>query len=105
MLKLHKRPSAKRDLIAHYVYLTEQAGIETADRFLLSVEQSFADLLRRPGIGMVLALRRRELSGLRKWRVSGFEKFLIFYVRRAGYLSVVRVMHATQDWWDLLGMK
>ena len=29
MLKLHKRPSAKRDLIAHYVYLTEQAGIET----------------------------------------------------------------------------
>ena len=29
MLKLHKRPSAKRDLIAHYVYLTEPAGIET----------------------------------------------------------------------------
>ena len=29
MLKLHKRPSAKRDLIALYVYLTEQAGIET----------------------------------------------------------------------------
>ena len=28
MLKLHKRPSAKRDLIAHYVYLTEQAGLE-----------------------------------------------------------------------------
>jgi toxin ParE1/3/4 len=41
---------------------------------------------------------------LRKWQVTGFDKFLIFYLPRAKGVSIVRVLHATQDWWSLLGM-
>jgi hypothetical protein len=40
---VHKRVSARRDLVEHYVYLAENAGIETAERFLTNAGESFAD--------------------------------------------------------------
>jgi plasmid stabilization system protein ParE len=68
---VHKRASAKRDLVAHYVYLGEHVGIETAERFLANAGASFTDLSRNPGMGAPLSLRSPKLDGLRKWRVSG----------------------------------
>jgi toxin ParE1/3/4 len=101
---IRKRARAKRDLVEHYVYLAERAGIETAERFLLNAEESFDDLSRHPAMGAPLALRSPKLAGLRKWPVSGFENVLIFYVPRADGVSIVRVLHAAQDWWRLLGI-
>jgi toxin ParE1/3/4 len=72
---IHKRASAKRDLIEHYVYLGEHAGVETAERFLANAGVSFRDLSRNPGMGVPLSLRTPKLAGLRKWRVGGFESF------------------------------
>jgi len=47
---VYKRARAERDLVEDYVYLAEQAGIETAERFLSNAEKSFSALARRPGI-------------------------------------------------------
>lgn len=55
-------------------------------------------------MGTALPLRDPRLAGLRKWRINGFEKFLIFYLPRPGGVSIVRVLHAAQDWWNLLGI-
>jgi toxin ParE1/3/4 len=74
----HKRARAKRDLVEHYVYLAENAGIEAAERFLLNADKSFGDLSRQPGMGAPLALNSPKLAGLRKWAVSGFENVSIF---------------------------
>jgi toxin ParE1/3/4 len=104
MASIHKRASAKRDLIEHYVYLAENAGIETAERFLVNVEKSFSELSRHPEMGSPLDLRSPKLAGLRKWQVSGFERMLIFYLPRSGGVSILRVLHAAQDWWSLLGI-
>jgi toxin ParE1/3/4 len=101
---VHKRASAKRDLVEHYVYLAEHAGIETAERFLLSADKSFGDLGQHPQMGVALSLRDPKLARLRKWRVSGFENFLIFYLPRPDGVSIVRVLHAAKDWWSLLGI-
>ena len=101
---IHKRASAKRDLVEHYVYLAENAGIETADRFLWNADKSFGDLSKHPGMGAPLALRSPKLAGLRKWPVSEFEKTLIFYLPRDSGVSIVRVLHAAQHWWRLLGI-
>jgi len=104
MAIVHKRTAAKRDLIEQYVYLAEHASIETAERFLSSAEVSFISLSRNPGMGAALSLRNPKLTGLRKWRVAGFEKFLIFYLPRPYGVSIVRVLHAAQDWWTLVGV-
>jgi toxin ParE1/3/4 len=101
---VHKRASAKRDLVEQYVYLGVHGDIETAERFLANACESFTDLSRNPAMGAPLSLRSPKLAGLRKWRVSGFEKFLIFYVPRPDGVSIVRVLHAAQDWRTLLGI-
>ena len=41
---------------------------------------------------------------MRKWPVNGFEKFLIFYLPSGNGVTIVRVLHAAQDWWGLLGI-
>lgn len=104
MPKVHKRASATRDLVERYVYLGEHADIDTGERFLANAEASFTDLSKNPGMGAPLSLRSPKLAGLRKWRVSGFEEFLVFYLPRPNGVSIVRVLHAAQDWWTLLGI-
>ena len=48
MAAVYKRASAKRDVVEHYMYLAENAGIETAERFLSSADESFRDLSMHP---------------------------------------------------------
>jgi toxin ParE1/3/4 len=104
MGKVFRRPAARRDLIAHYAYLAENAGEAVADRFLSQAEASFDDLNKQPKMGAPLTLRRAELDGLRKWQVRDFDNFLIFYLSRPDGISIVRVLHAASDWWGLLGI-
>jgi toxin ParE1/3/4 len=104
MPRVFKRAAARRDLVEHYVYLAENAGEPIADRFLACAEASFAALSEHPEMGAALTLRRPELAELRKWRIREFENFLIFYLPRTNGVSIVRVLYATQDWWQLFGV-
>lgn len=104
MARVHRRESARRDLVSHFVYPAEEAGIETADRFLICADQTFADLARMPLTGPLVEVRRHELSGMRKWRVSGFENFLIFYIPGTGGVDIIRVIHGSQDWLKILNL-
>jgi toxin ParE1/3/4 len=105
MRAVHLRAAARRDLVEHYVYLGENAGEGIADRFLACVEATFTRMTEHPHMGAPLTLRRPELAGVRKWPVEDFEKFLIFYMPRENGISVVRVLHAAQDWWGALGVE
>jgi len=40
MAQVHKHAAAKHDLIEHFVYLAEKAGLDTAERFLTQVAQT-----------------------------------------------------------------
>jgi toxin ParE1/3/4 len=104
MPPVRKSEAAKRDLVEHFVYLAENASLRVAERFLVNVEESLSDLARHPRLGVELGLRSPELAGIRKWHVKGFEKFLIFYQLRPSGVSIVRVLHAAQDWWRVLGI-
>jgi toxin ParE1/3/4 len=104
MRRVYRRAAARRDLVEHYVYLAENAGEETADRFLARADGTFTTLAEQREIGAVLTLRDPRLAGLRKWRIEDFEKFLVFYLPRPDGVSIVRVLHAAQDWWQRLGM-
>jgi toxin ParE1/3/4 len=102
--QVFKRAAAKRDLVEHFVYLAEHASLEVADEFLAQAEESFSQLAKYPELGVRLTLRRTQTTGMRKWQVKGFESFLIFYLTRPAGISIVRVLHAAQDWWGLLGL-
>jgi toxin ParE1/3/4 len=104
MPRVVQHASARADLVEHYVYLAQQAGEGVAERFMECAETSFALLATQPQMGAPLSLSRAELAGMRKWRIDGFDNFLIFYLPRPDGVAIVRVLHAAQDWWHLLGM-
>lgn len=59
-------PAARRDLVEQFVYLAEEAGLDTAERLLTNAEASFNDLVRQPMIGAPLTLRHPDLASVRK---------------------------------------
>jgi toxin ParE1/3/4 len=105
MPSVSKREAARRDLVEHFVYLAENAGLDLANRFLAQAEATFADLARQPMMGAPLTLKRPELANIRKWRVKDFNNHLVFYQPRPDGVSIVRVLHAASDWWGLLGFE
>jgi len=105
MPRVTKREAARRDLMEHYVYLAESAGMDVAERFFQNAEASFNDLAQQPRMGSALNLKHPALTNLRKWRVKGFDNHLVFYEPRADGVSIVRVLHAASDWWALLGIE
>lgn len=105
MPTVYQHAAARRDLVEQFVYLAEEAGLDTAERFLTNAEASFNDLTRQPLIGAPLTFRHPDLAGIRKWRINDFENYLIFYIPRADGVAIVRVVHAARDWWNLLGME
>ncbi|AGY57405.1 type II toxin-antitoxin system RelE/ParE family toxin [Gloeobacter kilaueensis] len=102
MPRIVQRVAARDDLIEHFVYLAENAGLDVAERFLANAEISFNALGEQPMLGVALALRHPELIGLRKWRVKDFDNYLIFYQPRLDCVSIVRVLHGAQDWLRVL---
>ena len=102
MPTIYQHETARRDLIQHYVYLAENASSKVAERFLVNAEASFNELAKQPFIGAPLRLQNPTLAGLRKWRVNGFDKHLIFYSPHDGSISIIRVLHSANDWWRIL---
>lgn len=52
-----QREAARRDLVEHFVYLAENAGLDVAERFLTNAEASFNDLAQQPRIGAPLTFQ------------------------------------------------
>ena len=103
MARLLRREAAKRDLIAHFVYLGENASTEVAERFLLAAEQAAKSLAQMPEIGIRGKVRRGKYAGVRIWPVPGFDKYLIVYWPIKEGVQVERVVHAAQDYRRVLG--
>lgn len=104
MLRVVMSNAARADLVEHYVYLTEVASEGVAERLWQRLEDSFTLLAGQPHIGLSVPTTSPELQGVRKWSVADFDRFLIFYLPRPGDILVVRVLHSSRDWWQLLGL-
>lgn len=102
MPTVYQRAAARSDLVEHFVYLAENAGLTVAERFLTNAEASFNVLAEQPKMGAQLKLKNPAMSEMRKWRVKDFDSHLIFYVPRQDGVSIVRVLHGAMDWWRLL---
>jgi len=76
------------------LWFTAEAGTDVAVRFATSATSTFAKLSASAKIGSPLSSRNPTLSDLRKWRVDGFPKQLIFYQPVSDGIQVVRVLHA-----------
>ena len=91
-----RRPAANRDLIDCFVYIGRDSE-ESAMRFLKAAEKTFLELAGMPGMGVVTSFSDSAESDLRRWRIRGFENFLIFYRPLEDGIEVIRVLHGARE--------
>lgn len=82
-----------RDAAAHHAGEVDPA---TARRLIDAVEQAFALIARRPGIGSPRYAVELDLPGLRARPVEQFP-YLIVYLEREDHIDVLRILHARRD--------
>lgn len=96
MGRVVKRETAKRDLIDHADFIADESP-EAAMRFLAAAEQSFKQLAEMPALGTPYNAIAPVLKDIRRFRVKGFDNYLIFYFPLKDGIEVVRVLHGARD--------
>ena len=84
-------PLATQDLQEIWVYLAENAGSETANKFLLAVKKKCETVSKFPEMGQV---RHEYLLNLRSFP---FSKYVIFYLPLENGVEVLRIVHSSRD--------
>jgi toxin ParE1/3/4 len=83
--------SAKRDLNEIFVYWSQRAGVEAADKIVDSILEHFPNLQNFPQIG-----RRCEDFGPGT-RCFPAGQYLVYYKRNRGITSILHVVHGARD--------
>jgi toxin ParE1/3/4 len=91
-----QRRLARSDLIGIALHIGRDSEA-AASRFLKAAEETFEQLLRSPQLGAMGEFRSRHLEGIRRWRVNGFENFLVFYRPVDDGIEIIRILHGARD--------
>jgi toxin ParE1/3/4 len=91
-----KRRQATLSIIEQAYWIAEDSP-DAAERFTEAVEASFSFLENNPEIGREYEAQHERLAGVRVWRVSGFEKHLIFYRPQPDGVEILDVIHGARD--------
>jgi toxin ParE1/3/4 len=89
-----KRPSFLRD-VARYAIHIARDNPDAAERFITAAEQTCDLLSHQPGLGH--SEKFRKLIGVRSFRVSGFDNYLIFYSQSPDSVEFLRLIHGARD--------
>jgi toxin ParE1/3/4 len=96
MKPVRVRPLADSETGYHADYIARD-NPDAALRFLDAVQAIYDIIGEHPGIGSTRYAHLPMLANLRVWPVSGFEKYLVFYIERSDYVDVLRILHAARD--------
>lgn len=94
--RLAFRTEALADVEDAARWYAEEAGFETAERFLTELAAAYAHIPRHPGTGSPRWGIGLNLAGLRAWSLGRFGH-LVFYVEHASHVEVWRVLHGARD--------
>lgn len=101
MKELRLRPRADADLIERTRHYAGEGGRELGERFFDAAIRALDAVGEMPGIGSPRVGELAEVPGLRRVRVEGFSCGW-FYVERADFIDVVRLLADRQDLIGLL---
>jgi toxin ParE1/3/4 len=93
---IQRRPQVAFDLIEQADYIARD-NLDAALRYLDAAEATFRDLAQQPTLGSRCILDSPRAAGLLRWRVGGFENYLIFYRPIDNGIEIVRVIHGAWD--------
>jgi toxin ParE1/3/4 len=80
-----------REIVSHLAEVNPDA----ADRFCGAVEETLQLLPRFPELGRLAGFPLAP--NVRRWGISGFRNYVLFYQVRPEGLLIVRLLHGAQD--------
>jgi plasmid stabilization system protein ParE len=89
-VKLSLTRAARTDILHQYEYYVEQAPSNVPARFIVAVEETFAQLLTMPTMGSPKRLKNKHLAGLRSFCFSIYPKRPIF--RLSAFFTVAEIL-------------
>ena len=84
-------PIATEDLQQMWIYIAENAGKETANKFLIEIKKKCEAIAEFPESGRV---RHEFLINLRSFP---FKKYIVFYLPLENGIEVLRIIHSSRD--------
>ena len=90
------RPAADLDLVTHADYIA-QDNPDAAERFIRAAFASIDFIANHHYAGPAYIVPGRKWVGLRKWAISGFGNYLIFYRVLEDRVEILRVIHGARD--------
>ena len=103
MKKIVFRPRAWEDVQESAEYLAENASTRIAEQFLDAVVELSERLAAIPRMGASCHFANPLLQGVRRFSVTGFDKWLVFYRATDSGIEVIRVLHGARDIASILG--
>jgi toxin ParE1/3/4 len=82
------------DVIARFI---ARDNLDAGRRFYDAVAHDLDLLASNPRMGARRISRDPRLKDLRSWPVSGYRKYLVFYLAMDDGIDVVRVFHGARD--------
>jgi toxin ParE1/3/4 len=95
--RIRLTPQAERDIDNEVLYLASGGDADIAIRFFDAAHATFQALLDTPGMGRSRPISDPHIADIRQWQVSGFGKFLIFYLVVPSGIDIIRVLHGARD--------
>ena len=89
------------DLFEYAVFIARD-NPAAADHFLSAAHRSFERLVRFPHLGSRREFNNPIFRGVRMWPIPGFRRHLVFYKSISSGVEILRVIHASQDFWKVL---
>jgi toxin ParE1/3/4 len=102
MAKFILDPCVEDELWAIWKFIAKDNS-DAATSVIEAVHETFQLLAANPGLGRLREFRSSRLRGVRSFRVSGFDNYLIFYRVAAGTLQVLHVYHGARNLESLFG--
>jgi toxin ParE1/3/4 len=89
------RAQFERDVEESLAYYEEES-IALATQFIDKVEQALKHIANYPGTGSSRYAHELNLPNLKSWILKQFP-YVIFYIERADYIDVWRLLHMKSD--------
>ena len=96
MKRIERRVQATQDLEDAFSYYLDRVDIGVAERFIDELDQALTHLAQYPGTGSPRYAQLLQNEQLRFWTLNKFP-YAVFYLERADYIEIVRVLHQSQD--------
>ena len=90
-MKLFIQSAAENDILIQFEWYAKKGLFDIARRFRAAVNEAVDAVTATPAAGAPRHIDNPRLTGMRTWRVNGFDDFQVYY------LGIIRVLEDRED--------